>query len=86
MGTQIGNKSLKNVEQFKYLGTILTDQNSINGEIKSRLKSGNTCCSLVQNVKVKICRIIISLVLCGCEIWLLTLREERGLTVFEKTA
>jgi len=26
------------VEEFKYLGTILTDQNSIQEEIKSRLK------------------------------------------------
>jgi hypothetical protein len=41
---QVGNKSFKTVEQFKYLGTTLTNQNSINGEIKSRLKSGNTCC------------------------------------------
>jgi len=29
------------VEEFKYLGTILTNQNSIEEEIKSRLKSGN---------------------------------------------
>jgi len=29
------------VEGFKYLGTILTNQNSIQEEIKSRLKSGN---------------------------------------------
>jgi hypothetical protein len=29
------------VEQFKYLGTTLMDQNSIHEEIKSRLKSGD---------------------------------------------
>jgi len=29
------------VEDFKYLGTTLTNQNSIAEEIKSRLKSGN---------------------------------------------
>ena len=28
------------MEEFKYLGTILTNQNSIQEEIKSRLKSG----------------------------------------------
>ena len=33
--------SFERVEQFKYLGTALTNQNSIQEEIKSGLKSGN---------------------------------------------
>jgi len=51
------------------LGTTLTDQNCIQEEIRSRLKSGNACCHLVQNVlpfslpskniKIKIHRTII---------------------------
>jgi hypothetical protein len=32
---QIGNESFETVEQFKYLGTTLTNQNSIREEIKS---------------------------------------------------
>jgi len=38
------------VEDFKYLGTNLTNQNSIQEVIKCRLKSGNACCHSVQNL------------------------------------
>jgi len=82
------------VEGFKYLGTNLTNQNSIAEEIKSRLKSGNACYHSVQNLlssrllsknlKVKIYRTInLPVVLYGHETWSLTLREERKLRVFE---
>ena len=37
------NSNFERVEVFKYLGTNLTNQNSIAEEIKSRLMSGNTC-------------------------------------------
>ena len=47
---KIDNSSLERVEQFKYLGTTLTNQNSIQEEIKSRLKSGNACYHSVQNI------------------------------------
>jgi hypothetical protein len=46
---QIDNVSFARVEEFKYLGTALTNQNSIQVEIKSRSKSGNACYP-VQNV------------------------------------
>jgi len=76
------------------LGTTLTNQNSIQEEIKSRLKSGNACYHSVQNLlsssllsknlKIKIYRIIIlPVALYGCETWPLTLREEHRLRVFE---
>jgi hypothetical protein len=38
------------VEEFKYLGKIVTYQNSIQEEIKSRLNSGNVCYHSVQNI------------------------------------
>ena len=44
------NTSIERVEEFKYLGTTITDQNSIQEEIKSRLKLGNACCHSVQNL------------------------------------
>jgi hypothetical protein len=40
---KIDNSSIERVEEFKYLGTTLTNQNSIQAEIKSRLKLGNAC-------------------------------------------
>jgi hypothetical protein len=47
---KIDSSSIKKVEEFKYLGTMLTDQNSIQEEIKSRLKLGNACYHPVQNL------------------------------------
>ena len=47
---KIDNSSIERVEGFKYLGTRLTDQNSIQEEIKSRLKLGNACYYSVQNL------------------------------------
>ena len=44
------NSSFERVDEFKYLGSTLTDQNSIQEEIKSRLKSGNACYHAVQNL------------------------------------
>jgi len=88
------NSTFDRVEAFKYLGTTLTNQNSIAEEIKSRLNSGNACYHSVQNLlfsrvlsknlNIKIYRtVILPVVLYGCETWSLTLREERKLTVFE---
>jgi len=37
------NNTFERVEDFKYLGTTLTNQNSIPEEIKSRLTLGNAC-------------------------------------------
>ena len=70
------------------------NQISILEETKRRLRSGNACYHLVQNllsstllsktIKIKIYRtIIVPVILYGCETWLLKLREERRLTVFE---
>ena len=36
---RIDNSTFERVEEFKYLGTTLTNQNSIAEEIKSRLRS-----------------------------------------------
>jgi hypothetical protein len=68
-GIQIDKSSFERLEELKYFGTTLTNQNSIQEELKSRLKSENVCYNLVQNIlsssllsktlKIKICRTII---------------------------
>jgi len=71
------NSTFERVEEFKYLGTTLTNKNSIAEEINSKLRSGNACYHSVQNLlssrlisknlKMKIYRtIIFPVVLYGC--------------------
>jgi hypothetical protein len=90
----IGNNSFVRVEEFKYLGRTLTNQNSIQEEITKRSKPRNAFYFSVQNLlssnllsknlKIKIHKtIILSVDLYGCETWSLTLREERRLMLFE---
>ena len=83
---KIDNSYIERVEEFRYLGMTLTDQNSIQEEIKSKLKLGNASVQnllssrlLSKNLKIKIYRtIILPVVLYGCETWSLTLRENAG--------
>jgi hypothetical protein len=47
---KIYNSSFERAEEFKYLGTTFTNQNSIQEEIKSRLKTGNAGYHLEHNL------------------------------------
>jgi len=71
------------------VGTNLTNQNCIQEEIISGLKSGQvqnilSSSLLFENLKIKIYKIILlPAVMYEHETWSLTLREERRLRVFE---
>jgi len=90
------NSSFGRMEELKYLGTTLTNPNSIQEEMKSRLKSGNdasyhlvqtilSSSLLLKNLKIKIHRtIILHVVVYECKTWFLTLREERRLRVLRR--
>jgi hypothetical protein len=86
---KIDSSSFERAEEFRYLGTILKNLNSMQEKIMSRLESGNDCSESVQkfwlskNIKNTIYKTIILYVFYVCETWLLTLREENRLRVFE---
>ena len=90
---KIDNKSFERAEQFRYFITVLTNQNRIQEEIKSMLKSGNFSCHLMQNllpscllsknIRLRYTELILPVVLYRCETWSLTLQEEWRLRVFE---
>jgi hypothetical protein len=94
LNIRAANEPFENVAKFRYLGTILTNQNDTYDEIKSRLKSRNACYYSVhtllsshitsKNLKIKIYKtVILPVVLYGCETWFLTLGEEHRLRVSE---
>ena len=92
--TKIHNGTFERVEKFRYLGTTLTNRNSIQEIIQCRMNSVNlsyhsvqnlsssTLLSIYLNIK-KYINIILPVVLYGCETWLFTLREERRVRMFE---
>jgi hypothetical protein len=89
----IDNKSFERMEHFRYVGTNLTNQNSIWEEIKSRLQSGNACyhsvqdllsCSLLsRNTDSDIQNYNFACCCVWVQSWSLILREECRLGVFE---
>ncbi|KAJ4442368.1 hypothetical protein ANN_03954 [Periplaneta americana] len=91
---KLGHLSFEEVEKFKYLGATVTNINDTREEIKRRINMGNACYYSVEkllsssllskNLKVRIYKtVILPVLLCGCETWTITLREEHRLSVFE---
>ncbi|KAJ4447775.1 hypothetical protein ANN_09783, partial [Periplaneta americana] len=91
---KIGDLSFEEVEKFKYLGATVTNINDAREKIKRRINMRNVCYYSVEkllsssllskNLKVRIYKtVILPVVLYGCENWILNLRDEQRLRVFE---
>jgi hypothetical protein len=94
---KIANRSFENVSQFKYLGTIVTNQNLIQEEIKRRMNYGYACYHSVQtllssrllskNVKIVLYKTVtLTFVPYGHETWAVALREKHRLRALENGA
>jgi hypothetical protein len=84
---RINNSDIERINKFKYLGSIITNNNNISSEISHRINTGNTGYYGLRNIlrsrllkkdtKCKIYKTLIRpVVLYGCESWTLTKKEE----------
>ena len=91
---RIGSNCYEKMKTFKYLGSLVTNQNSIQEEIKCTLKERNSRFYSVQtlsssrplskNLKIKIYKtIILPVVLYGRATWSTSLGKECRQSVFE---
>ena len=91
---QVGSLSVKKVDKFKYLGSIVSERNELDTEINERIAGGNRCYHALASVmksrtisrrtKIRTYNIVIKpTVLYGCETWTLTKQREKRLEIFE---
>jgi hypothetical protein len=83
----LGDKTFEVVEEFVYLGSLVTPNNDVSLEIQRRIQTANRCFIglLSRSTKYIIYKTLIRPVLLyGSETWMLTRREENQLLVFER--
>jgi hypothetical protein len=78
---------------LSWLEMVVTDQNLIHEEVKSKLNLGRTCYQSVQNLlfshnlsknlKIMLCRSTILLAWYGCKTWSPIVREEHRTMIYE---
>jgi len=91
---KIDQYEFKRVEQFKYLGSILTEKNNVANEVAARIQDGNKCYGLFkvlssravsQRMKEQLyASLIRPVVLYGSETWPLKKMDEHKFTIFER--
>lgn len=91
----IDTYNFERVSEFKYLGTVITADNSMDKEMKARIQSGNRCYYALRELfqsrllsrssKLKLYHATIRpVVTYGCEAWTLTKANEEALRRFER--
>jgi hypothetical protein len=93
---EVGAYKFSRVQKFKYLGTLITQNNEIQEEIKARIHASNRCYfglnklfksrMLSKRLKVQLYRTLIRpVVMYGCETWTLHNIQQNNLLVFAKS-
>lgn len=91
----IEDYSFERVPQFKYLGSIITEDNNTSVEIKARIAAANksyyallpllSASAVSRNLKLKLYKIVIRpVVMYGSESWRLTKADENCLSIWER--
>jgi len=92
---EVGAYKFNRVQKFQYLGTLITQNNEIQEEIKARIHAVNRCYFglnklfksriLSKNLKIQLYRTLIRpVVMYGCETWTLHKIQQNNLLVFER--
>lgn len=91
----IADFNFEGVENFKYLGILLRNDNSMHHCVQDRIRAGNACYFahkkllqsklLSKKLKTSLYKTIIRpIVTYGCEVWSLTTTDEKNLRIFER--
>lgn len=91
----VNDHIFERVSDFKYLGTVINDQNKLKAEINNRIKSANKCFFglkkqlrsrlISRRTKVRLYKtLILPVLLYASETWTLNLDTQRALEAFER--
>lgn len=91
----VDNYNFERVPEFKYLGSVITESNEVQTEIKERILSANKCYYaflpllrsrlLTRRLKLRVYRVIIRpVIMYGAETWTLTKADENRIGVWER--
>ena len=92
---ECNNYKFERVKDFKYLGSVITEDNNVEVDIKAKIAAGNRCYyalsqylrsrTLSRKIKIQIYETVIKpVVLYGAETWVLTKKDEDLLSIWER--